>query len=81
MQKSQMIQGESVKMDRISSRFSIEVYYAKVWEVWSYDNLYEYKISIYDVPTDYTEYRHVQIILCRSGLNIRVHFMVAHINN
>lgn len=50
-----------------------------------YSNQYEFpyeKLSnIYDVPTDYTEYRHAQIILCRSGQDIRVHFMVAHINN
>lgn len=50
-----------------------------------YSNQYEFtykKMSnIYDVPTDYTEYRHAQIILCRSSQDIRVHFMVAHINN
>lgn len=57
-------------------------FYSKFFEYLNqYEFPYEKLSDIYDVPTDYTEYRHAQIILCRSGQNIRVHFMVAHINN
>lgn len=57
-------------------------FYSKFLEYLNqYEFPYEKMSDIYDVSTDYTEYRHAQIILCRSGQNIRVHFMVAHINN
>lgn len=57
-------------------------FYSKFLEYLNqYEFPYEKLSDIYDVPTDYTQYRHAQIILCRSGQNIRVHFMVAHINN
>ena len=50
-------------------------FYSKFLEYLNqYEFPYEKLSDIYDVPTDYTQYRHAQIILCRSG-------MVAHINN
>lgn len=59
-----------------------ESFYSKLLEYLNeYDFPYEKKSDVQDVNTDYTEYRHAQVILNRSGQNVRVHFMVAHITN
>ena len=59
-----------------------ESFYSKLLEYLNeYDFPYEKKSDVSDVNTDYTEYRHAQVILNRSGQNVRVHFMVAHITN
>ena len=59
-----------------------ESFYSKLLEhLNEYDFPYEKQSDVSDVNTDYTEYRHAQVILNRSGQNVRVHFMVAHITN
>lgn len=40
---------------------------------------YEKQTDVEDIPTDYSELRHAQIVLLRNGTKTRVHFFVANI--